>query len=944
LPVNNTITKTLLPATKDFNYLREEGLKYIQQLSGKLWTDHNLHDPGITILEVLCYALMDLGYRTGFPMNDMVREEDGSVTSNSFHPANRIFTSDPITVNDYRRLLVDIPGIRNAWLFPEDENNKTWGEGIRLFAYCKESVLLHESQIDTAIPIPEDRQHIRENEEINIKGLYAVKIELDEHPLFGDLNSSVVPIKFIKGELASSEAEIIFPHWSSVDKKGKELITMFNADKISEVTVELVVPAKTPLKIFEKLKRSKWETRWTIKYGTEERVLEKVIVAMTKLPRLFKDGVVVGKSLIDSINGSLAKEAMKRYTQRPREIFKIFARVRKKLLQHRNLCEDFLNNISTVDTEDIRICSDIDVDVTADIESVQAQIFSAIENYLLPPVQFSTLKELLDKNVPVEEIFNGPLLEHGFLTNEAMQEADLKQQYYSSDIISLLMDIPGVKNVRNFQFSIFKNGVAKPVNDSWKIAVTLNHKLKLDREGCKLLYFKNDLPLNARFQESINKLRLQQALQTHLKYKDPSNTIELPVGKYRSLEKHYTILNEFPMVYGLGEKDLPENVSPERKARVKQLEAYLTFFDQLLADYFSQLLHVKDMLSWKTDVKQTYFTQYFYSNSDAKQLFWQREFLGNDLTADFIANRSDPEKNYLGKKKGIDYLKESTATYLDRRNRLLDHLTSRFAESFNDYAMYMYALPDEKIITDEQVSHELIIDKLNFLQNYPELSSQRCKAYDYSLIEEEILGTKDISGFARRMMALLGMEFTNKKKLSDIDENGNGGFHLLEHILLRPSKDKDQLLSVCLDPGCDHCGEEDPYSFKVSVILPFWIKRFANMHFRSYVETLFRSEAPAHVFLKICWIDKDEMKKFETALSDWMKAKAEYSEALPAPGDAKQKKYSAALEKLIVSMQDLRTDFPEATLHDCTDKDEANDNRVFLGHTALGTFNPNQDE
>jgi hypothetical protein len=47
-------------------------------------------------------------------------------------------------------------------------------------------------------PVPEDRQHVRENEEINIKGLYAVKIELDEHPLFGDLNSSVVPIKFIK--------------------------------------------------------------------------------------------------------------------------------------------------------------------------------------------------------------------------------------------------------------------------------------------------------------------------------------------------------------------------------------------------------------------------------------------------------------------------------------------------------------------------------------------------------------------------------------------------------------------------------------------------------------------------------------------------------------------------------------------------------------------------
>jgi len=949
LPANNTIIKTALPATKDFNYLREKGLTYIQQVSGKLWTDHNLHDPGITILEVLCYALMDLGYRTGFSMNDMVREEDGSVTSNAFHPANRIFTSDPVTVNDYRRLLVDIPGIRNAWLFSEDENKKTWSEGIRLFAYCKDSILLHESQIDTMVPVPEDRQHLRENEEIIIKGLYAVKIEMDEHPLFGDLNSSVVPIKFIKDELASSEAEIIFPHWSSVDKNGNELITMFNADKISDVTVELVVPVSTPVKIFEKLKRSKWETRWTIKYGTEERVLENVIVKMTKLPDSFKS-VVVGKSLIDSINVSLAKEAVKRYCQRPREIFKIFSRVRSKLMQHRNLCEDFLNNISTVDTEDISICSDIDVAVNADIESIQAQIFSTIENYLLPPIQFSTLKELLDKNVPVEEIFNGPLLEHGFLTNEAMQEANLKQHYYTSDIISLLMDIPGIKNIRNFQFSISKNGVVKPVNDAWKITVTLNHKLKLDREKCKLLYFKNDLPLNARFQESINKLRLQQALQTHLKYKDPSNTIELPDGKFRSLGKHYTILNEFPMVYGLGEKDLPKNVSPERRARVKQLEAYLTFFDQLLADYFSQLLHVKDMLSWKTDQKQTYFTQYFYSESDAGQLFWKRDkeeeenFLVKKLAKEFLDSRTDVEKEYLKEKTGLEYLKESTFTYLDRRNRLLDHLISRFAESFSDYAMYMYALPDEKVISDDEVSHELINDKLSFLQNYPELSSQRNRAYDYSLSEGEILGTKDISGFARRMMALLGMEFTKNKKLSDTDENGNGGFHLLEHILLRPTKDKDQLLSVCLDPGCDHCGEEDPYSFKISIILPFWVKKFKNMHFRSYVETLFRSEAPAHVFLKICWIDKEEMKKFETSLEDWMKVKAEYNESLPAPTDAKQKKYSAMLEKLIATMQDLRTDFPEATLHDCTDKDEANDNRVFLGHTALGTFNPNQDE
>jgi hypothetical protein len=385
-------------------------------------------------------------------------------------------------------------------------------------------------------------------------------------------------------------------------------------------------------------------------------------------------------------------------------------------------------------------------------------------------------------------------------------------------------------------------------------------------------------------------------------------------------------------VYGLGEKDLPDEVPVERKARVKQLEGYLTFFDQLLADYFSQLMNIKDMLSWKTDSAQTYFTQYLHQDKDARQLFWDFEseeingkevwkntFLNKKFTKEELISKTASEQIYLLGKTGLQSLKESANTYMDRKNRLLDHLVSRFAESFNDYAVYMYALPDKAVIDDEQVSHDLIEAKLNFLQNYPELSSQRCKAYDYSLSEDEILGTKDISGFARRMMSLLGMEFKKNLSLKNIDENGNGGFHILEHILLRPVKDKDPLLSVCLDANCDHCGEEDPYSFKVSVILPFWVKKFTNMHFRDYVETLFRTEAPAHVYLKICWIDKKEMEDFEKALSEWMKTKAE-------------------------CLDNLRTDFPQATLHDCADKDEANDTRVFLGHTALGTFKEEEDD
>ena len=53
-----------------FESLRSEGIRLAQALSGNSWTDYNLHDPGVTILELLCYALTDLVYRADFRVAD----------------------------------------------------------------------------------------------------------------------------------------------------------------------------------------------------------------------------------------------------------------------------------------------------------------------------------------------------------------------------------------------------------------------------------------------------------------------------------------------------------------------------------------------------------------------------------------------------------------------------------------------------------------------------------------------------------------------------------------------------------------------------------------------------------------------------------------------------------------------------------------------------------
>ena len=78
----------------DFALLRKEGIEMIRKLAGKSWTDYNAHDPGITLLEILCYAMTDLSYRLDFPINDLLAPK----TIDS-HPISNNVAVEPDTIN-----------------------------------------------------------------------------------------------------------------------------------------------------------------------------------------------------------------------------------------------------------------------------------------------------------------------------------------------------------------------------------------------------------------------------------------------------------------------------------------------------------------------------------------------------------------------------------------------------------------------------------------------------------------------------------------------------------------------------------------------------------------------------------------------------------------------------------------------------------------------------
>lgn len=105
----------------DFERLFQLGIAHTEQLSGEVWTDYNPHDPGVTMLEYLCFAITDLGYRTNFSIEDILFSnltKDRSV-NNAFFAAHDILPNAPLTDEDYRKLLIDrIPNVQNAWLKP----------------------------------------------------------------------------------------------------------------------------------------------------------------------------------------------------------------------------------------------------------------------------------------------------------------------------------------------------------------------------------------------------------------------------------------------------------------------------------------------------------------------------------------------------------------------------------------------------------------------------------------------------------------------------------------------------------------------------------------------------------------------------------------------------------------------------------------------------------
>lgn len=148
-----TVSKKIDSHGLDYETLRLEGIRLVQKLCENVWTDFNPHDPGVTILEQIVYALTDLGYKANFDITTFLADQSGQIdyTRQALYTREQVMRQFPVTVRDYENFFerelgcervdfkVTEPGRYTVQLWPPKTSTETRDSLIGRFTvlWCK---------------------------------------------------------------------------------------------------------------------------------------------------------------------------------------------------------------------------------------------------------------------------------------------------------------------------------------------------------------------------------------------------------------------------------------------------------------------------------------------------------------------------------------------------------------------------------------------------------------------------------------------------------------------------------------------------------------------------------------------------------------------------------------------------------------------------------------
>lgn len=701
------------PERTSMNYtaLREGGMELIRQWAKDSWTDHNVHDPGITLLEAFSYAMTELGLRLQLDIADLLRSGEAHRAAD-LEPTHRVLPAGPVTTADLRRLLLDHPLVSDAQIsLPADS----------------EIPFYENAGGDPPLTYTPGTARVRPS------GLYEVVVELRER----ELNSNTYSWK-----VGEQNYDVALPHWDEDETAPFRHGAVINAVAMLVDGTEVWRPLPEPQSYFGQLNVS-----YTDSAGAAGTIVLWVLLRITTVlgePAVVTPGILA--AVRDELESTATGKPLAQFANRVRSAVTAIRQLQRYLSGWRNLGEEAVR-IGVARVQEIAVSARLEVTGGIDIEQLLAEIFMDVDRMLLPRVRFHSLAEMRAANDDVVRIYDGPLLRHGFLAAEVLG-AGRPSVLYASDILRLIMrrrsgsgtdlvaqENPGGRNiiaVTDLALGNFVNNrpITLEAQDCLRLVEIERYRPRLSVAKSRIIPVRNDseVAYDLGRVESLFEV-LQQQEQAGAFTADPSPVWPVPGGDPLPVEDYTPLQNDLPSIYGVGEAALPDSASLERRAAARQLKGYLLLFEQFLVDLTAQLGNINRFFSAEPEEDSTYFTRPLFELPGIAALL-KRLPPGSDWQA-FVA---DPDNPFT---RALREAAESREQELDRRNRMFDHLLARQGEDMVAFGQELHRWAQRELSAGnidrmaerrKAANARLIRAKAALLRDAPELNAFRLLA------------------------------------------------------------------------------------------------------------------------------------------------------------------------------------------------------------------------
>ncbi len=888
----------------DFEFLRQQGIAYIEKLAGSLWTDFNSHDPGITILEVLSYAITDLANRLNLPMADLLTDADSGFNE-QFHEAHEILSTKPVTHLDYRKIFIDMPGIRNAWLQRYEK---------KVFVNCKDKLLNYDSFLEK-----EGFEYLEQKDEKHfyLNGLYTLLLDLEEG----------IKLETIEEAVRAKYHE---------------------NRNLCEDLIEIKEVEKHPVKICAEIELHP--------EADEDSVKAQILLAVEDYftpeitPKTLAELTASGRSPLEIFNGPQLENG-----------FLDDDEVIKATLKTEVRQSDLINII--MDLDGVENISDISIGACNDNTPDGSNWVFCIDPGKKPVVcdksSWSFFKGFIPLNIDEQRVnqFKIELLESQAADLEAIAAApkSLKlpngNSYDLGETTSIQNDFPEVYGIGPYGLKSTASNAERAQAKQLKAYLLFFDQILANYfkhlKQVSTLFSVTGKSRNHYFAQAIQDLKgrdeLFEGSDTSF---DPNDDEELTAHFYPNFE----------------DRNL--------KKRNEILDHLLARFAENFGDYAFLMRKIygefaeEAIISTKERFLEEYATNgsaralsFNYFNQKPKNLWDTLNISALQKRLYLLLGITDINRRNLSEDYIEIYEEKDTDDILEYRWRIKDGSKTILSSATKHY---------ENL---EQLHQELILvkryaqDPDNFIikETRPK-DPNKTPGFYFVLVNPNEEPGSEAYIIARRISTFKTEENATKAKIAVLNFikalKGNEGMYLIEHILLRPdvnleTTSTETFLPICADAcEADSCESIDPYSFRVSIVLPGWTERFSNIDFRRFVEDLIRRELPAHIVAKICWIgyaknytdeegnppEENEMVILEEAYKAWLLSRT----------SSEQVQDKTALINLNKAISSLHTIYHQGRLHRCRPKDqnqtpesaETKENQtnrnVILGRTNLG--------